>query len=67
MADAKTIPALRIRSCPESFFRAGRRWTREPQTIAVTEFTKTELALLRAEPLLVVENVNMPVPEAEGN
>lgn len=64
MADTKPIPALRIRACQESFWRAGRKWTREAQTVPASDFTKAQLAQLRSEPLLVVEDTTI-APQGE--
>ena len=58
----KEVPALKISSRPESFCRAGRRWTREPQVIAVSEFTKAQIVMLKAETLLAVEETTLEVP-----
>lgn len=53
-AKAKAVPALRIRSVPESFCRAGRRWTREVQVVPLSEFTPDQVEALMAEPNLAV-------------
>jgi len=65
MADPKPIPALRIRSVPASFWRAGRKWTKEAQEVPVSAFSKAQLAALRAEPNLVVEEIEL-APKAEA-
>jgi hypothetical protein len=61
----KAIPALAIRALPPAgFCRAGRRWTPEVQTVAVSEFTKAQVKALREETNLVVEDVEIqPEPE----
>ena len=68
MADTpKTIPALKIRAVPpRGFYRAGRRWTPEPQVVPLSDFDKKQIAALRAEPNLVVENAEIApeTPEA---
>ncbi|MBI3130522.1 MAG: hypothetical protein HYZ13_04120 [Acidobacteria bacterium] len=69
MADPKPIPGLRVRSVPASFWRAGRKWTKEPQEVPASAFSKAQIALLRAEPNLVVEDVELAAkaePGAEG-
>ena len=69
MADTKkqTVPGLRIRAVPENgFCRAGRRWPREAQDVPLTEFDKKQLAALRAEPMLVVIDVEIDLPEDEA-
>ena len=65
MADPKSIPALRVRSVPASFWRAGRKWTKEPQEIPASAFSKAQLTALRAEPNLVVEDIEL-TPRAES-
>ena len=59
MADPKPIPALRVRSVPASFWRAGRKWTKEPQEIPASAFSKAQLTALRADPCLVVEDIEL--------
>lgn len=56
---APKVPAITVRSVPESFCRAGRRWTREAQTAPTSDFTKDQLAALRAESNLVVVDCEM--------
>lgn len=62
----KTIPALKIRAVsPDGFFRAGRKWTKEPVVVPVRDFTKDQVVALRHEPSLVVEDTEIaPEPEA---
>jgi hypothetical protein len=45
---------LEISSRPESFCRAGRRWTRTPEQVPLTAFSKEQVSALKAEPKLVV-------------
>lgn len=61
------IPALRIRAVPEQgFCRSGRRWTREPQVVPVSDFTPEQVAALKAEALLVVVETTLePVEGGE--
>lgn len=49
--------AIRVRSLPENFRRGGRHWTREAQTVPYSEFTNEQLASIRAEKLLDVQEV----------
>jgi hypothetical protein len=54
--DKKTNgPALRIRSVPERFRRAGRAFGREASEIPLSELSDEEIKILKAEPMLVVE------------
>lgn len=48
------VPTITVRSVPESFCRAERRWTREAQTVPTSDFTQDQLDALRAENNLVV-------------
>lgn len=69
MSEPKTkkVPGLRIRAVPENgFCRAGRRWAREAQDVPLTEFDKKQVAALRAEPMLVVIDVEIDLPEDEA-
>lgn len=69
-AKSQAIPALAIHALPErGFWRADRHWTPEVQVVALSEFTEDQVAALRAEPLIVVEDVEItppiePEPEA---
>ena len=58
MADApkppQTIKVLEIVSRTDSFWRAGRQWTKEAQQVPASEFTPKEIAALKAEKNLVV-------------
>jgi len=68
MADSpKTIPALKIRAVPtKGFYRAGRHWVPEPQVVPLSDFDKKQIAALRAEPNLVVEDAEIPPKPAEA-
>jgi hypothetical protein len=47
----------------KDFRRCGRKWTKDCTEVADNEFTAAQMAALKAEPLLVVEE--LPVPELE--
>lgn len=64
-AEPKKVRGIRVRSIPESFCRAGRRWTREPQEVPVAAFSQKDLRALREEPLLFVEDIEI-TPPVEG-
>lgn len=61
----KTKPAgpankgLKIVSRPAGFMRCGRMFTAEPTTIALSDLTVDEVDRLNAEPLLVVQEVDI--------
>jgi len=65
MAEPKPIPALRVRRVPPSFWRAGRHWSKVPQEVPVSTFTKAQVAALKAEPNLVVEDIELPAALVE--
>lgn len=58
VANKEKVPALWIRSVPESFMRCGRRFTREGYGIALDVLTEEEIQRLKDEPNLVVEEVD---------
>lgn len=58
MANKEKVPALFIKSVPESFCRCGRRFTREGYGIALDVLTDEEIQRLKDEPNLVVEEVD---------
>lgn len=51
---------LRIVSRPPRFLRCGREFGPEPRTIPLSELTDEEVERLKAEPLLVVIEVDIP-------
>lgn len=57
IANKEKVPALFIKSVPESFCRCGRRFTREGYGIALDILTTDEIERLKSEPNLVVEEV----------
>lgn len=60
------IPALRVAAKTEGFRRAGRAWSLAPTDVVASQFTPEQLAALRAEPMLVVADIELdPVPAAE--
>lgn len=62
------IPALRIVSAREGFRRANRAWTIQPFIVAVSEFSDEELAQLKSEAMLTVEETEIAgeVEDAEA-
>lgn len=57
VASKEKVPALWIRSVPESFMRCGRRFTRDGYGVALDVLTEEEIQRLKDEPNLVVEEV----------
>ena len=61
----KTEPAapikrgLQIVSRPAAFMRCGRMFTAKPTTIALSALSADEVKRLKAEPLLVVQEVDI--------
>lgn len=60
-AKPKAVPALSVRSVGETFCRGGRRWTREPQVVALSEFTEEQVASIKAEPLVFAVETTLEV------
>ncbi|MDZ7888533.1 MAG: hypothetical protein U5M72_04425 [Pseudomonas sp.] len=58
------VPAITVRSIPESFWRARRQFTQELQTIPLSELSEEDLAEIEAEPLLAVQRTEVEVPAA---
>ncbi len=68
MADpkkSKKRAALRISSKADGFRRAGLAFTREPIDVPLENLTKEQIAALKAEPMLVVAEVEIEAGEAE--
>lgn len=65
MAEQKTktkkVPGLRVRALADGFRRAGRAWTKEPQDVPASDFTKPQVEQLRNEPQIVVEDCDIEV------
>lgn len=59
------VPAITVRSIPESFWRARRQFTQEVQTIPLSELSEEDLAEIEAEPLLAVQRTEVEVPAAD--
>lgn len=57
---------LKVASAVEGFRRAGRAWGREPQVVPLSELTADQVEALKAEPNLVVVDVDIePAAEAK--
>lgn len=58
-SDAARAPEslLRIRAKTEGFRRAGMSFSREPQVFSAGALTEAQLEVLRAEPMLIVEDL----------
>jgi hypothetical protein len=63
MADPKpkNAPALSVVSPGGAFRRAGRQFGPVPTLIPLSELSKDQIAALRAEPLLVVKDAEIPL------
>jgi hypothetical protein len=55
----KPVPGLRVRALVEGFRRAGRAWSVLSVDVPLADFKKDEVAALRAEPQLVVEDCEL--------
>jgi hypothetical protein len=59
------IPCLSVSAKTAGFRRAGRAWPAEPVIVPVSDFDDAQLAMLLADPELVVELLDdMPLVEA---
>lgn len=65
MAEQKTktkkVPGLRVRALVNGFRRAGRAWSAESVDVPASEFDKAQIAQLREERQLVVEDIEIEV------
>ncbi|ACB34508.1 hypothetical protein Lcho_2242 [Leptothrix cholodnii SP-6] len=62
----KTLPAITVtsRSPRGNLWRAGRDWSAQPTTVAISELSDAQIAALKAEPLLLVQNAEI-TPDGE--
>ncbi|MCL7422523.1 MAG: HI1506-related protein [Methylobacter sp.] len=61
----KTAPGIRVRTAQAGFRRGGREWSGTTD-VPVSEFTKPQLEQIRAEPLLVVEDIDIAIESADA-
>jgi hypothetical protein len=59
----KTVPGYRVRTAHNGFRRGGREWHGVTEILA-SELTKDQVAQIKAEPKLVVEDIRIEVAEA---
>lgn len=62
---SKKTPGLRVTSKRDGFRRGGREWSGSTE-LALDALSKDQLAQIRAEPLLIVEDIELDAPETEG-
>jgi hypothetical protein len=60
------VPAISVRSVDDSFWRARRQFTKEAQTLTLSELSEDDLAEIEAEPLLVTQRIDVEVPAADS-
>jgi hypothetical protein len=60
----KTVPGYRVRTAHNGFRRGGREWHGVTE-VAASELTKDQVAQIKAEPKLVVEDIRIEVAEAD--
>lgn len=58
---AKKAPGLRIKAKTRSFRRAGLTFGEQPVDVPLSELSKEQRAALKAEPMLVVEDIEITV------
>lgn len=57
----ETVKGLRVTAKAGGFRRAGRAWPGTAVDVPLTDLSKDQIALIRAEPMLVVEDVDIAV------
>ncbi len=62
----KTQPGLRITAKRDGFRRAGRPWPATPCEVAVADLDEQQVAALKREPMLVVEEVELAGADTDG-
>jgi hypothetical protein len=60
----KTVPGYRVRTAHNGFRRGGREWHGVTE-VAASKLTKQQVAQIKAEPKLVVEDIRIEVAEAD--
>lgn len=61
------MPSIRVRTAARAaFWRAGRQFGPAPVVVDVAELSDEQLAAVRAEPRLVVEDVSEGAPKPEA-
>lgn len=62
-AAAKNARGIRVKSRIAGFRRAGIAWAAEPVDMLLGSLSNAQLAQIRAEPMLVVDDITIPVAE----
>jgi hypothetical protein len=60
----KTVPGFRVRTAHNGFRRGGREWHGVTE-VAASELSRDQVAQIKAEPKLVVEDIRIEVAEAD--
>lgn len=55
------VPGLRVSAKVAGFRRAGRAWSTTPEDVPASEFTKEQIAQLKADPSLTVVAVEIEI------
>lgn len=58
--ETQAFNGLRITSAREGFRRAGRAWSKQATEIPLEGLSDDDIAALKAEPMLTVEEVTLP-------
>jgi hypothetical protein len=58
----KKVPGLRVSAKTAGFRRGGRAWGAESEDVVASDFTKAQLEQIKAEPRLVVLDIEIEVP-----
>ncbi|MBA4382759.1 MAG: hypothetical protein C0406_09360 [Sideroxydans sp.] len=63
-AEVKKVKALKVVSLADGFRRGGRAWVKGETIVALTEFSKEQIAAIKAESNLTVAEVEIEVEAA---
>jgi len=63
-AEGKKVKALKVVSLTDGFRRGGRAWVKGETIVALTEFSKEQIAAIKAESNLTVAEVEIEVEAA---
>ncbi|GAB2182671.1 hypothetical protein DLREEDagrD3_28940 [Denitratisoma sp. agr-D3] len=63
MAETKKVPGLRVAAKTKNFRRAGRAWSEQVTDVPLSDFTKGQVEQLKADPGLVVVDIEIEVDD----
>lgn len=63
----ENIDGLEVSSTRDGFRRAGLSWSKKPTVVALADLTEDQVAMLKADPVLKVREVEMPADAENDN